>query len=74
MPFISDADLKAALSEAHVPSATADAVVEVNAASIDGLRAAVSILALFSLVALLFTRGIPTVQPGAPPKATAPRQ
>ena len=35
---------------------------------IDGLRVAVSILALFALVALLFTRGIPTVQPGAQPR------
>ena len=49
-----------------MPPATADAIVEENAESpIDGLRAAVSILALLSLVALLFTRGIPTVQPGA---------
>ena len=31
IPFISDADLKAALAEAHVPPATADAVVETNA-------------------------------------------
>jgi len=66
VPFLSDADLKAALSAAHVPPATADAVVSANAtARIDGLRAAVSVLALFALVALLFTRGIPTVQPGA---------
>ena len=65
-PFLSDAQLKAALSEANVPPATADAVVETNAQSrIDGLRAAVSVLALLTLVALLFTRGIPTVPPGA---------
>ena len=69
IPFLSDAQLKAALSEANVPAATADAVVEENAQSrIDGLRAAVSVLALFALVALLFTRGIPTVQPGTPSK------
>ena len=73
VPFLSDADLKVALSDAHVPPATADAVVAANAtARIDGLRAAVSILALFSLVALLFTRGIPTVQPGAPSRPRAP--
>jgi MFS family permease len=66
VPFLSDADLKAALSEAHVPPATADAVVSANAtARIDGLRAAVSVLALLALVALLFTRALPTVQPGA---------
>ena len=63
--FISDKDLKAALSEANVPPATADAVVDTNEQSrIDGLRVAASILALLSLVALPFTRGIPTVQPG----------
>ena len=73
VPFLSDADLKAALSEANVPPATADAVVETNAQSrIDGLRAAVSILALLALVALLFTRGIPTVQPGAESSSGSP--
>ena len=66
VPFLSDADLKTALSDAHVPPATADAVVSANAtARIDGLRAAISVLALFALAGLLFTRGIPTVQPGA---------
>ena len=73
VPFLSDADLKVALDQAHVPPKTADAIVETNAtARIDGLRAAVSILALLSLVALLFTRGIPTVQPGAPSSPRAP--
>jgi len=73
VPFLSDADLKAALSDAHVPTATADAVVATNAtARIDGLRAAVSILALLSLIALLFTRGIPTIQPGAASSPRAP--
>jgi len=32
---------------------------------IDGLRAAEAILALLALIALPFTRGIPTVQPGS---------
>ena len=74
VPFISDEDLKAALVDADVPAATADAIVETNEQSrIDGLRAALSILALLALVALLFTRGIPTVQPGTPVRvATAP--
>ncbi len=72
VPFISDADLKAALSDAHVPTKTADAVVDANAqARIDGLRAALSLLALFALVALVFTRGIPTVQPGSSSKSSA---
>jgi MFS family permease len=67
IPFISDADLEAALSDAGVPTATADAIVDENAqARIDGLRNALSILALITLLALAFLRGIPTVQPGAP--------
>ena len=73
VPFISDADLETALSDAHVPPRTADAIVETNEQSrIDGLRVAVSILALFALVALLFTRGIPTIQPGAQAKPSSP--
>ena len=73
VPFLSDADLKVALADADVPRATADAVVETNADSrIVGLRSAVSILALFSLVALLFTRGIPTVQPGTTTGSRSP--
>ena len=55
---------------------TADAIVKTNEQSrIDGLRVAVSILALFALIALLFTGGIPTIQPGAktkPKPSTAP--
>jgi len=66
VPFISKADAKAALQKANVPSATADEIVKQNEKSqIDGLRAAEAILALLALVALPFTRGIPTVQPGA---------
>ncbi len=69
VPFVSDKDLKAALDEANVPPATADAAVEANAqARIDGLRSALFILAIVALLALLFTRGLPTVQPGAKPK------
>jgi Na+/melibiose symporter-like transporter len=71
--FISDADLETALSDAQVPSATADAIVETNEQSrIDGLRVAVAVLALFALVALPFTRGIPTIQPGSQSKSRSP--
>lgn len=67
--FISDADLTAALKDANVPAATSDEIVKVNEqARIDGLRSAAAILALLALVALPFTRGIPTVQPGGEAK------
>jgi MFS family permease len=72
-PFMSNADLKTALADAHVPPRTSNAIVDENEKSrIDGLRVAVSILALFALLALLFTRGIPTVQPGAQAKPSPP--
>jgi MFS family permease len=66
--FMSNDDLEAALDEADVPRETAEAIVEQNEVSrIDGLRVAVSLLALVALVALPFTRGIPARQPGAGP-------
>jgi MFS family permease len=73
VPFVSDKDLQQALDEANVPPETAKAVVDENAqARIAGLRSALAALALISLLALLFTRGIPTVQPGAQAKPNAP--
>ncbi len=65
IPFVSDADLSAGLQKADVPPATADAIVEENAHSrINGLRAALGVLALIALIALAMTRRLPTVQPG----------
>jgi MFS family permease len=66
VPFISDKDLQLALDEAGVPPATATAVVDANEqARIDGLRSALALLAILALLAPLFTRGLPTVQPGS---------
>ena len=46
--------------------AAADAIVDENAdARINGLRAALSVLAIMALVALCFSYGLPTRQPGA---------
>ncbi|MGA2473404.1 MAG: MFS transporter [Acidimicrobiales bacterium] len=60
VPFVSDADLSAALQEAGVPPATAQAVVDENVKSrINGLRAALAVLALLALVALATTRRLP---------------
>ncbi len=73
VPFVSDKDLQKALDDANVPAEAASAVVDENAdARIAGLRSALAVLALISLLALVFTRGIPTVQPGAAAKANAP--
>jgi EmrB/QacA subfamily drug resistance transporter len=65
-PFISDADLETALQDAGVDASTTDAVVEENGqARIDGLRSALALLALVGVIALFFTKRIPTHQPGA---------
>jgi hypothetical protein len=66
VPFISDDELNTALDEAHVPPRTTDAIVEENeTARIVGLRAALSVLAVFAVVGFLFTGRIPTRQPAA---------
>jgi MFS family permease len=64
VPFLSDKDLKTQLDKAGVPPKTADAIVEENAsARIAGLRASLSVLAIFALMALFASRRIPTRQP-----------
>ena len=69
---MSEADVKAALAKANVPTATANEIIKVNKQSqIDGLRTSEAILALLALIALPFTRGIPTVQPGTQAKPRA---
>jgi MFS family permease len=65
VPFISDADLQAALDEAGVSSRTADAAVDAySEARLDGLRAALAILALLTVCALFAAQRIPETQPG----------
>jgi MFS family permease len=67
IPFVSDEDLKTALDKADVPPQTADEIVNENeTARLDGLRAALSVLAVIALIAVFFSRRIPTRQPGAP--------
>jgi len=66
VPFIPDDSLTRALEDSGVAPATAEAVLAENAqARLDGLRASLSVLALIALVALLFTPGVPTRQPGS---------
>ena len=66
IPFISDADLEAALSEAGATSETTDAAVDANAdARLDGLRSALAILAVLAVLALFLAQSIPTRPPGS---------
>ena len=66
IPFISDVDLEAALDDAGVEPATADAIVDENAqARLDGLRSAMAVLAVAALVALLLSRRLPDHQVAA---------
>jgi MFS family permease len=63
--FVSDADLEAALDDAGVEPETTDAALDAyRDARIDGLRAALAILAALTIVALFFAQRIPTTQPG----------
>ncbi|MFE0515624.1 MFS transporter [Streptomyces sp. NPDC058964] len=62
--FMSDAQLKTALDEAGTNRQAARIALEANAdARLDGLRAALAILAFACVGALFFTSRIPTVQP-----------
>jgi MFS family permease len=64
VPFISDADLEAAMEEAGADEETIQAVMEVNEqARLDGLRSALALLAIVGAIALFFTKRIPTRQP-----------
>jgi MFS family permease len=66
VPFVSDADLEAALDRAQVSGEASDVALDAyRSARIDGLEAALAILAAVSIVALFLAQRIPTVQPGA---------
>ncbi len=65
VPFLSDAQLRTTLEEAGTSAELSQAALDVNsAARLDGLRAALAILALAATVALFFTQRIPATQPG----------
>lgn len=66
VPFVSDDQLQTALDQAGVPKDTADAIVKDNAdARINGLRAALSVLAVLGLMGLVASRRLPKRQPAA---------
>ncbi|WP_244928040.1 MFS transporter [Nocardioides sp. W7] len=60
VPFVSNADLESALTDAGVAEATTQAVLDANeTARIAGLRLSLAILALLAVVALFLTRFVP---------------
>ena len=72
VPFVSDAQLEAALQDAGVDAQTTQAILDENEqARVDGLRSALALLALISVVALFFTKRVPTTPPGSVTEAAA---
>jgi len=70
-PFISDAQVEAGLTEAGVPADVQKEIIDQNEKSqIDGLRAALSVLAVLGVISLFFTGRIPKKQPGSAPAET----
>jgi MFS family permease len=66
VPFVSDADLHDALEEAGAaPEATEAALDAYGDARLDGLRSALAILAVLSILALFLAQSIPTRPAGA---------
>ena len=73
VPFLSDAALQQALDQAGTPPAVAEAALEVNQqARVDGLRSALTVLAMVTLVGLFVARRVPD-QPPRASAAAAPR-
>ena len=66
IPFVSDADLQAALTKAGASQEVTQAVLDENEqARLDGLRTALAALALIALIGLFFSTRIPAEQPGS---------
>lgn len=64
VPFLSDADLNAALKDAGASPAVTTAALDINSeARVTGLRSALAVLALFALLGLFFVRAIPADPP-----------
>ena len=66
IPFISDADLRAALTKAGASAQVSQAILDENEqARLDGRRTALAVLRLIALAGLFFSTRIPTQQPGS---------
>jgi hypothetical protein len=74
IPFVSDDQLRTELEKSGLPPDTVDQIVHHNAtARLNGLRSALSVLALFALLALVFGGLIPKEQPTAEPVGDSAR-
>ena len=68
VPFMSDADLQAALNDADVAAEVTTAALDANSdARVAGLRSALAVLALIALLGLFSARRIPTRPPQSSP-------
>jgi hypothetical protein len=73
VPFLSDADLEAALKDAGAtPAATKDIMAANRAARIDALHASLAAVALMAAAALLCTGLLPKRPPGVAAAAAEP--
>src|SRR5262249_21104749 len=69
IPVSPDAAVEKALEGEHLSKKTTEAIVEENSkARLEGLQAALSVVALFALLALFCAGGIPKTQPKEAPK------
>ena len=68
IPFISDQDLETTLEGSSLDEQTTEAILEdYGQARLEGIRTALSLLAVFAVIALYFTRRIPDLPPGSAP-------
>jgi EmrB/QacA subfamily drug resistance transporter len=67
-PFISDSQAQAQLDKAGVPKDVSTEIIDqYDKSQIEGLRTALSVLAVMGVIALFFTGRIPRKQPGSEP-------
>jgi len=73
VPFVSDADLEAALNEAHVSAKATDATLDAyRKARLVGLKYALALLAVLDLAALFYAQRVPTTRPGSVAESPPP--
>ncbi len=69
VPFVSDAQLQTALTDAGVPPDVTAAAVDVNReARVTGLRSALAVLAVIAMIGLFAARRIPREPVTGPPQ------